>query len=319
MSRRKKWMFAAAILFAAGVLLCVISFALLGFDFDKLSTVKYVTNTYEVLENFHKITINADTEEISFVLSEDENCRVICLEEENDPHKVIVNDDNMIIERKNRNGKHFNMGITLESPTITVYLPSEFYEELTVISDTGDVSIPAEFSFGKISITLDSGDVTCGSSVKNDIYIKTDTGNIAVTDLSASDLELATDTGGIEASGIVLSGDMIIGNGTGITVLNNISCKNLASNGDTGNLRLTNVIAAGEFQIERDTGDVEFNGCDASAIFVRTKTGNVSGTLLNDMAFITQTDTGNVDVPKTITGGRCEISTDTGDIHIKTK
>ena len=64
-------------------------------------------------------------------------------------------------------------------------------------------------------------------------------------------------------------------------------------------------------------GDVEFNGCDADEIYVKTNAGNVTGSFLSNKVFIVDTDTGSVDVPKTETGGRCEINTHTGDIKIK--
>jgi len=74
-----------------------------------------------------------------------------------------------------------------------------------------------------------------------------------------------------------------------------------------------------EKQEESDTGDVKFDGCDAAEIFVETDTGDVKGSLLTDKIFIVQTDTGSVDVPKTATGGKCEITTSTGDINISIK
>ena len=64
---------------------------------------------------------------------------------------------------------------------------------------------------------------------------------------------------------------------------------------------------------------MKFDGCDADRIFVKTDTGYVKGSLLSDKVFIAQSDTGDVDVPKTITGGKCEIETDTGDIKIEKK
>jgi len=82
---------------------------------------------------------------------------------------------------------------------------------------------------------------------------------------------------------------------------------------------LKNVNAAEKFSIERSTGDVKFDGCDAAEVFVKTDTGDVTGTLLSEKVFIVETDTGKVDVPKTVNGGRCEITTDTGDINISIK
>ena len=49
---------------------------------------------------------------------------------------------------------------------------------------------------------------------------------------------------------------------------------------------------------------------------VSTDTGDVTGSLLSAKVFVVTTDTGTVQVPKSTAGGRCEISTDTGDIRI---
>ena len=58
---------------------------------------------------------------------------------------------------------------------------------------------------------------------------------------------------------------------------------------------------------------------EARTISIKTDTGDVTGTLLSEKEFITDSDTGNIDVPKTTTGGKCEITTDTGDIKIDIK
>jgi hypothetical protein len=43
----------------------------------------------------------------------------------------------------------------------------------------------------------------------------------------------------------------------------------------------------------------------------------VKGSLLTDKIFVTQSDTGKVDVPETVSGGKCKVTTDTGDIRIE--
>ena len=90
------------------------------------------------------------------------------------------------------------------------------------------------------------------------------------------------------------------------------------SSGSTGDISLNSVIAVEKFSVERSVGDVKFISCDAAEIYVKTDTGDITGNLLSNKVFITHTATGNVDVPKTAEGGRCEITTDTGDIKIKT-
>ena len=221
------------------------------------------------------------------------------------------------IERTDRKGFWWNVSIATESPSITVYLPEKVYKELSIESDTGDVEIPKEFSFDTIDVNLDTGDMSCLASAEGDIRVRTDTGHITIADVTAAGMLLSSDTGKMELSDVKISGDLEIQEHTGKVVLENVKCRNFTSDGDTGSLVMTNVTASGEFNLERNTGDIEFHGCDAETIYVETDTGDVTGTLLTDKVFITETDTGSVDVPKSVTGGRCEISTDTGDIRIE--
>ena len=37
---------------------------------------------------------------------------------------------------------------------------------------------------------------------------------------------------------------------------------------------------------------------------------------MSDKIFLVSSDTGDIDVPRSVTGGRCEVDTDTGDIRL---
>ena len=80
----------------------------------------------------------------------------------------------------------------------------------------------------------------------------------------------------------------------------------------------TNVIANNGNEMPQ-TVDLKMNGTSDASITVTTDTGDVRGSLLTDKVFLTETDTGDIDVPKTTTGGRCQITTNTGDIKISIK
>jgi DUF4097 and DUF4098 domain-containing protein YvlB len=113
-----------------------------------------------------------------------------------------------------------------------------------------------------------------------------------------------------------VSGNVQLDVTTGDVWLDGVTCGSLASVGDTGDVLLKRVIVAGEMKVERSTGDVELDASDAATILIRTSTGDVEGTLASDKVFFYDTDTGEVELPKTTTGGKCEIKTDTGDIEI---
>ncbi|MBP5165941.1 MAG: DUF4097 family beta strand repeat protein, partial [Oscillospiraceae bacterium] len=104
--------------------------------------------------------------------------------------------------------------------------------------------------------------------------------------------------------------------GTGKARITDVSCESLVCGGSTGDIVLKNTVASDSFDINSGTGDVRFESCDAGRITVKTSTGSVTGTLRTEKVFIAKASAGKADVPDTSAGGRCEITTSTGNIHI---
>ena len=148
------------------------------------------------------------------------------------------------------------------------------------------------------------------------ITIAASTGDIYAEGISASSLDLTVSTGNVTVSSVTCEEDITIGVSTGKTYLTDVACKNLTSTGSTGDISLKNVISTENISVERSTGDITLDRSDAAELFIMTSTGDVEGSLLTNKVFIIKTDTGRINVPNSITGGRCEITTDTGDIKI---
>lgn len=319
MSKKKKWIFSGVILLSVGVLIAVIAFAIAGADMSKLNSLKLVQNAYNISEDFDNISIEADIENINFALSDDKSCKVLCYEEEDYTHNVRVQNNTLMITKPDRNKWYLNYYFVTETPEITVYLPENYYKSLKIDSDTGDNYIPNGFSFDSISVSLSTGNITCLASANKNVDIETDTGNISLSDMNSENVKIISDTGEIEINNANLSGKLYIEEDTGSVKMQNISCNELAWNANTGEIAMTDVIAANDFKLESDTGDIEFNSCDAETIFAESSTGNIYGTLLKEMVIIAESDTGDINIPKTFSGGRCELITDTGDITIELK
>ncbi len=315
MSRRVTgWLMAAGALVLIGCILFGGVMMVLKWDFSKLGTVKWETNRYEISEEFHDISIKTDTADILFAPSDDGRCRVVCYEEEKAKHAVLVQDGALTIHVASEKKWYDYIGITFKTPTITVYLPEAAYGGLSVTESTGDIAIPKDFAFESMDISTSTGDVKNSASVSAAMKIKASTGDIRVQDVSVDALDLSVSTGDVIAKGITCAGDVTVSVSTGKTRLTDVQCGKLISTGSTGDLTMTNVIATETFSIERTTGDVRFDGCDAADILVKTSTGDITGRFLSDKIFVVQTDTGRVDVPETLTGGRCKVVASTGDI-----
>lgn len=316
MKKTKIWLVAAASLVLLGCVIFAGVMSVLKWDFRKLSTIKYATNRYEVNENFKDISIATDTADVVFVPSDDDKSSVVCYEQENMKHSVKCQDGTLVIKLEDSRKWYQYIGINFSSPKITVYVPRGLYGALTLKASTGDVEIPVDFEFESVDVSVSTGHVKAYASTSGVMKIKATTGNIFIKGVSAGELQLSASTGDIAVDSVVCVGEFGINVGTGNTKLQDVKCKNIISNGSTGDIIFKNVIAVENFSVKRSTGDVKLDICDAAELMIKTDTGDVTGNLLSEKVFITRTDTGHVNVPKTVTGGKCEIETDTGSIKI---
>ncbi|MBQ7647029.1 MAG: DUF4097 family beta strand repeat protein [Clostridia bacterium] len=314
----KIWLITAVVLVFCGTVLFVLSIALAGGELSRLGAVKYITNTYDADAAFNSISINTDTADVVFALSDDNKCTVECFEEETKPHRVSVQDGTLKIAVED-NSKWYQLFLfNPKKPKLTVSLPKIEYDSLIIKNDTGDVKIPSDFIIADVDISLSTGDVKIEAPKAENIKIKVSTGDINISGTNCSgNVSLTSSTGDMVLYGINAAGNITASVSTGIIKMTNVECTDLISTGSTGDIRLSSVIAGGSFDIERSTGDVTFNNCDAEQIRVKTSTGDVEGTLKTSKIFFTETSTGKVSVPKTTTGGICEIKTTSGDIIIE--
>ena len=274
----KIWLIIATSLIVVGASFFIIAMSLVGWDFTKLNTVKFETTSYTIDEEFKNISIETSIADIHFAISDDGKCKVVCYEPENMKHTAEVKTDTLTIN-VNDNRKWYNhIGISMGSSKITIYLPKKDYASA--------------------------------------INIETSTGDINVDELFVDSIDFNTSTGDIRISNVICIENISINVSTGDVKLNDVNCKRIISDGSTGDVSMEDVIVDESISVERSTGDIKLSDCDGNDIYIKTSTGDIKGSLLTNKVFITKSSTGDIKVPNTSTGGRCELSTSTGDIKI---
>ncbi|MBR6742706.1 MAG: DUF4097 family beta strand repeat protein [Clostridia bacterium] len=304
---------AATVIFL-GAIIFVGAMTALDWDLGELSSSKYETNAHEISLDFENMYINTDTARIVFELSEKDERKVVCYEAKNEKHEVSVSDGTLNISLNSTKKWYEHIGFNFSTPKITVYIPAGEYGALTVRSSTGDVALKG-LSFDIIDMVLSTGDVNCSANATKDIRIKTSTGDISLENASARDVELSVSTGRVDVANVKCS-ELSVRVSTGKTHLASVECDNFTTSGSTGDINLSGVIVNGKIDVKRSTGDIKLTKCDAAELAITTDTGDVRGSLLTDKVFIARSDTGKIDVPKSTSGGICEITTDTGNIII---
>ncbi|MBO5754787.1 MAG: DUF4097 family beta strand repeat protein [Clostridia bacterium] len=316
-NKTTRWMLVATALLLTGGLLFVGVMSMAKWDFTKISTTKYETSEYEITEAYRDVSLVTGEARVTLLPSEDGRTRVVC----HDPKRLkrVASVENGCLTVKAEDTRRWYDYISFFSfgeSSVTVYLPAGAYGALSVTGRTGDVSIPSDFSFTSIGVDVSTGDVRLGASATDAVRLKANTGNLSVENATAGEMTLSVTTGKVTLTGVDCLGSVTVTVSTGDAVLTDVRCKDLASEGSTGSLRLQNVVAENGFSLTRGTGDVTFEGCDAAVLVVKTTTGDVTGSLLSEKVFLVTTATGKKEVPETVTGGRCKITTDTGDVRI---
>ena len=313
----KIWLLTAASLIALGCVSFTATACAIGWDFNKFSTVTLETNTYEITESFQNISMNMNTADVTFLHSDNGQCKVVCYEDVKEKHSVTVENGTLSVQAVNNRAWYDYLTVAGNGDSkITVYLPQAQYGALTVETDTGDIAIPKDFAFESVNIQGSTSDIDCSATVQNALAVKISTGDITLEEVTASSISLTVSTGDIDLNKVAIANDLTIQASTGKTELNHVTSKNYTHNSGTGDVEMENVFISGKMQIKTSTGDVEFDHCDAGEIYIKTSTGDVEGSLLTEKNFQADSNTGKVHIPDTKVGGKCEIVTSTGDIFI---
>lgn len=277
---------------------------------------KLITTQETITGDFTNIDIDISWADLELLPSPDGTCYYKTATYDNTHCSYCVENGTLKIRQDDNRKWYQHIGIYWEKTSLQVYLPEDAYGQLTVQSDTSDVTIPADFTFENVTITTDTGDLTITCQVTQQLSIASSTGNMTVRGIASQSITAAAATGDVYMEDIRCD-NLNISTSTGDKYLADVQCGTLKLEATTGDSELRNVVVTGDAKLESDTGDWELEGFDAANISIETSTGDVEGTLLSEKIFFTDTHTGHVEVPRTTSGGKCEITTDTGDIDIE--
>ena len=161
------------------------------------------THKYNIKENFEDIKITTDTADIQLVLSDDQSSFVVCEEEMNAKHSVTVTENTLQIKVDDNKKWYEDIGINLNVPKITVYLGKSEYGNISLETDTGNVSLNSIIATGKLSIEIDTGNVNFESCDASEVFIETDTGNVTGSFLTDKVIFAESDTGKIDIPKVI--------------------------------------------------------------------------------------------------------------------
>ena len=302
-----------------GFMLLIVGSIMFGISYKNRSDDRVLTKIIEINESFNDIDINLKTADLELIKSDEAKTKLVIDEKKKVIHTAHVESNKLIVEVKDERRwfeKIFNFDFNLK---VTVYLPSTSYENLTVISSTGDVIVPNDFSFTNVKSVMDTGNITLKSNISNLVDVKTSTGNITIENTNSTNVKATASTGNINLVNEEAAELIDVSASTGNVKLTDTKAKDLKVKTSTGDIKLIRYISSNDIYLRASTGNVKFEDSDSNTIDVETSTGSITGVLLTDKTFLTHSDTGKITVPTGTTGGNCKLVTDTGRINIQIK
>lgn len=314
MIRTNKWLIFAFLLLFVGIL--ILGIAMINGGLKLFSESSNLEETVcEITEEFDSISLFTHTTDITVLPSEDGKTKVVFLEDKNEKHTVNVSDGVLKIVFYDK--EWYEYPIFSYSPSVTVYLAESEYKALTVDATTADIKVNDGFRFESADIDVSTGNVYFLSDTSGQLKIEATTGDIHVNGAFADSVSITVTTGDIYISELKCTKEITAKSTSGDMELSNVFSKNLSLKSTTGDIELNKVIIEENFRVKCSSGDVELSDCDGGEINIETSTGEVEGTILSAKIFITKTSTGEVNVPENMSGGKCKITTSTGNIDIR--
>lgn len=339
-----------------GLISLFISLVFVGFDLTKVDTVKWETNTYNIEDSFENISVTGMDATVTLVPSTDNTCKVVCTENEDIYDEIAVVDNTLTIKRINNSKWNFNFGVSLEEIKITVYLPKTEYQKLLLDNTSGRLDVPAGFVFEEAKVNNSSGKASFMADVEGELTVENTSGGIYVGENQVGSLKAKGSSGGIEVASVCVDGDMEVRSTSGGIHISDVECKGMSVKGSSGSIRLSsitakenidvnctsgsihlsdircvdvtgenssgkincsNVIASGDMRLENNSGGISLDACDATNLKLSATSGSIRGSLLSQKNFVAEATSGSVDVPESVSGGLCEVSTTSGSIGLR--
>ena len=311
------------LLIVAGALILVGTAVALGavfsmnLDFREMNTMTFTEKTYNIDEAFDSISVDGVECDVLIIPSTDSECRVVCNESDKITHTVEVENGTLTVKRYDQRKWYQRMGIYWGKMEIKVYLPEGDYSSLDITTLSGNVEVPEGYSFGEAEIYNTSGNVSISAAVKGTLSVKTVSGEQKIRNAAPEKLNLRSTSGDIEVSSANSVSDIKLETVSGSIEIEDAVCRSITAASTSGEITLESVTAEADIDMKTTSGEVELNRSDAASLKIVTVSGDVSGTLLTEKAFITDTVSGDVNVPRTASENICDIKTTSGSIDFE--
>ena len=286
----------AIILIILGMVLAGAALVSIGFQFEELSTVEMIHGEYTITEDFSAIDIDSLSADVRVKLSEDDICRIEYATQGSLRYNV-TNGTLSVETEKTEFVAYISIGYVNEY--VTLYLPRDTYEKLTIHTTSGDIYVfPAFEAVKNAEITSTSGEISFIGTVTETLTAQSASGDVVIHEPNAKVVHAEA-----------ISGDIM---------LSAVYAEEVFVKTTSGEVELESVTAKETLSAKTTSGDIELY-CDAGEIYLESTSGDIKGSIGSAKNYIVDTTSGSVRIPPNDPQASvCRIHTTSGSIKIQT-
>ena len=190
-----------------GIFLTVIAFILVGFNIRKFIDDIKATSTYEekVFEyeynnNIKKIEIVTKNVKITIKESKSNTIKIEYFENRDAKFEVYTKNNTLYFKEKTIfRFINFDLASLFENTNITVYIPNESYEELSINNTNGGITFEniKKLEFENIDLSTSNGRIELNEVIADDISIKTSNGRIDISEVTSKKIYAKSSNGSL--------------------------------------------------------------------------------------------------------------------------
>ena len=306
----------AALLLVFGAVLCFGGLTLTHFDLNRLNDPSSLPVTREqvVSEPFTDLEIDGLSCAVRLRPSADGSCHIrlttdrpLTLTDSLQGNTLTVK-----VEEEHSVRIHF----PLRPDELLIELPQAQYGRLEIATASGEIEIPADFTFEKAKLDATSGSLSLMASVSGAAELHTSSGAIRIKNTQLGSLEAEAASGTITLENLTVKGNAELEATSGSIIMDGLTAQKLDAETTSGTIKAINVLLNEDMDLETASGSIRLSSCDAPRIELESSSGSISGTLRTGKLFSARSSSGSIRLPENSGSELCTVTTASGSIDL---
>ena len=302
---KKKYLIAGS-MFAAGLVIFLIGFSIVGFNISRISTVSpYEEKEFTESKEVSHIQVDVENLAIEFASTKENELHIQYFENKEITYLIENTGGNLQIKQQDHSkwyNQFFVIDWDMRNKTMVISIPENFEGNIDIKTSNASVEL-SEINIEKLIARSSNGKININNlSVRDDLDIKTSNSSINLENVQITgDAQIRTGNGAITLKDIDIKGESICSTSNASINLMNLSAKDLNLQTDNGKIDLKNTTVRKGILADTSNNSILLDDVDVGeTIICTTSNGGIKGTIIGameDFSITSQTSNGNNNLP----------------------